>query len=73
MTSGWKRTSTEVTVAYMSTAAIVTSVVVIVLIVGGVLSLRASAKIGMPSKDVLDRASRRARKREARNEENGVL
>lgn len=73
MISGWKRTSTEVTVAYMSTAAIVTSVVVIALIVGGVLSLRASAKIGMPSKDVLDRASRRARQREARNEENGAL
>ena len=56
----------------MSTAAIVTSVVVIVLIVGGVLSLRASAKTGMPSKDVLDRASRRAREREARDEEDGV-
>jgi hypothetical protein len=56
----------------MSTAAIVTSVVVIVLIVGGVLSLRASAKTGMPSKDVLDRASRRARERDARDEEDGV-
>jgi hypothetical protein len=56
----------------MSTAAIVTIVVVIVLIVGGVLSLRASAKTGMPSKDVLDRASRRAREHAARDEEDGV-
>jgi hypothetical protein len=44
----------------MSTAAIVI-VVVLILIVGGVLALRASAKTGMPSPDVLDRASRRAR------------
>jgi hypothetical protein len=56
----------------MSTAAIVTLVVVIVLIVGGVLSLRASAKTGMPSKDVLDRASQRARELEARDKEDGV-
>jgi hypothetical protein len=48
----------------MSTAAIVI-VVVIVLIVGGVLSLRASAKTGMPPPDVLDRATRRARELDA--------
>jgi hypothetical protein len=56
----------------MSAAAIVTIVVVIVLIAGGVSSLRASAKTGMPSKDVLDRASRRARELEARDKEDGV-
>ena len=51
----------------MSTAAIVI-VAVIVIIVGGVLGLRASAKIGMPSQDVLDRASRRARQLESDDE-----
>jgi hypothetical protein len=51
----------------MSTAAIVI-VVVIVILVGGVLSLRASAKTGMPSRDVLDRASRRARQLESDDE-----
>ena len=44
----------------MSTAAIAI-VVVLVLIVGGVLALRSSAKTGMPPPDVLDRATRRAR------------
>ena len=48
----------------MSTAAVVI-VAVIVIIVAGVLSLRASAKTGMPSPDVLDRASRRARQLES--------
>jgi hypothetical protein len=43
----------------MSTAAIVI-VVVLVIIIGGVLALRSSARTGMPSKDVLDRATRRA-------------
>jgi hypothetical protein len=42
----------------MSTAAIV---VVLGIIIGGVLALRASARTGMPSKDVLDRATRRAK------------
>jgi hypothetical protein len=45
---------------HMSTAAIVI-VGVLVLIVGGVLALRSSARTGMPSPDVLDRATRRAR------------
>ena len=51
----------------MSTAAIVI-VVVLVVIVGGVLSLRTSARTGMPAKDVLDRASRRARELEAKDQ-----
>jgi hypothetical protein len=45
----------------MSTAAIVI-VVVLVIIIGGVLALRASARSGMPSQDVLDRATRRAKR-----------
>ncbi len=40
----------------MSTAAIVI-VVVLVVIIGGVLALRSSARTGMPSQDVLDRAT----------------
>ena len=54
----------------MSTAAIVI-VVVMVVIVGGVLSLRSSAKTGMPAKDVLDRASRRTRELDAKHEKDG--
>jgi FtsZ-interacting cell division protein ZipA len=44
--------------------AIVIIVIVLALIVGGLLTLRRSAKTGMPSKDVLDRATRRARELE---------
>ena len=44
----------------MSTAVIVI-VVVLVTIIGGVLALRSSARTGMPSQDVLDRATRRAK------------
>lgn len=44
--------------------AIIITVVVVVVIVGGVLSLRGSAKTGMPSQDVLDRATKRAREQE---------
>lgn len=52
----------------MSTAIIV-SVVVIVVLAGGVLSLLRSTRSGMPSRDVLDRATRRARELEARDKE----
>jgi hypothetical protein len=41
--------------------AIVVSVVVIAVIAGGVLGLLKSKRAGMPSRDVLDRAKRRAR------------
>jgi hypothetical protein len=51
----------------MSTAAIVI-VVVIVIIAGGVLSLRASSRTGMPPREVLDRATRRARQLESDDE-----
>jgi hypothetical protein len=47
------------------TAAILIGVL-IVLIVGTMMSLRSSAKTGMPSKDVLERATRRARELESR-------
>jgi hypothetical protein len=45
--------------------AIIVILIVLALIVGGLLTLRRSAKTGMPSKDVLDRATRRARELEA--------
>ena len=54
----------------MSTAAMLI-VVVMVVIAGGVLSLRSSAKSDMPAKDVLDRASRRARELDAKEENGG--
>ena len=50
----------------MSTALIVI-VLVVALIAGVVLSLLKSAKIGMPSRDVLERATRRAREQESRD------
>jgi hypothetical protein len=47
--------------SFMLTAIIV-AVVVIGLLVGLIMSLRSSAKTGIPSQDVIDRASERARK-----------
>jgi hypothetical protein len=52
----------------MSTAIIV-SVVVIAVIAGGLLSLLRSKRTGMPSRDVLDRATRRSRELEAHDKE----
>jgi hypothetical protein len=52
----------------MSTAIIV-SVIVITVVAGGVLSLLRSTRTGMPPRDVLDRATRRARELKARDEE----
>ena len=43
------------------TSAIIIVIIVVGLIVGGILALRSSAKTGMPSKEVLDRATRHAR------------
>jgi Protein of unknown function (DUF2897) len=45
--------------------AIIVIVIVLALIVGTLLTLRRSAKTGMPSQDVLERATRRARELEA--------
>ena len=49
--------------------ALIAIVVVVAVIAGAVLSLRKSAKTGMPSQDVLDRASRRAREQESEDPE----
>jgi hypothetical protein len=46
--------------------AIIVLVVVIAFVAGTILSLRRSAKTGMPSRDVLERATRRARELEAK-------
>ena len=50
----------------MSTALII-GLIVIAIVAGTVFTLKSTAKTGMPSKDVLDRASRRARELEARD------
>jgi hypothetical protein len=51
--------------------AIVVIIVLVALVAGTVLSLRASARTGMPAKDVLERATRRARELEAQEKEGG--
>jgi len=53
------------------TTALVAIAVVVALIAGMVLSLRKSAKTGMPSQDMLERATRRAREQDARDAEQG--
>jgi hypothetical protein len=45
--------------------ALIVIVVVVAFVAGTILSLRRSAKTGMPPRDVLDRATRRARELEA--------
>jgi hypothetical protein len=47
------------------TVAIIVAIVVAAFVVGGILKLRATARKGMPSQDVLDRATQRARELEA--------
>jgi hypothetical protein len=47
-------------------AAIIIALVVIALIAGTIISLRTTAKTGMPPKDVLERAAKRSRELEAR-------
>jgi len=49
----------------MSTALVIL-LIVIALVAGTVVSLRTTAKSGMPSKEVLDRAAQRSRELEAR-------
>jgi len=46
------------------TTAIIIIVIVLAILVGAIMNLRSSAKTGMPSKDVLDRATQRARELE---------
>jgi hypothetical protein len=52
----------------MSTAVIVT-LVVVGLLIGLIITLRNSAKTGMPSQEVLDRTTQRARELDAREAE----
>jgi hypothetical protein len=47
--------------------ALIAIVLVVALIAGVVLSLRKSAKTGMPSQDVLDRATRRSHEQDSRD------
>ena len=51
----------------MSTAIIVI-LIVIAIVVGTIATLRTTARLGMPSKDVLDRATRRSREEDARDQ-----
>jgi|KBSMisStaDraftv2_1062788.scaffolds.fasta_scaffold3453595_1 hypothetical protein len=54
-------------VAVMSTA-IVVFLVVIAIVAGTIVTLRTTARQGLPSKDVMDRARQRAREQNARDE-----
>lgn len=46
------------------TTAIIVAIIVVAFVVGGILKLRATTRSGMPSQDVLERATRRARELE---------
>jgi hypothetical protein len=48
--------------------ALIVILIVIATVVGTILTLRTTAKQGMPSKDVLDRATLRSREQDARDE-----
>jgi hypothetical protein len=48
------------------TTAIIVIVLVVAFLAGTILSVRRSSKTGMPSQEVLDRATRRARELEAK-------
>ncbi len=48
--------------------ALIVILIVVAIVVGTILTLRTTAKQGMPSKDVLDRAGQRSREQEARDE-----
>lgn len=45
--------------------ALIVGIIVVAFVVGGILKLRSTARTGMPSQDVLDRATLRARELEA--------
>ena len=51
------------------TLAIIVSIVVLAVIAGGIFRLLRSTRTGMPSRDVLDRATRRSRELEARDKD----
>jgi len=50
-------------------AAVVIGLIVIAVVAGTVVSLRTTARTGMPSKEVLERAAQRSRELEKRKEE----
>lgn len=50
---------------------VVLLIVIVAVIVGTIMTLRSSARTGMPSSEVLDRAARRARELEAREKDDG--
>jgi len=47
--------------------AVIVALIVIAIVVGTVFTLKTTARMGMPSKEVLDRAARRSREQEARD------
>ena len=51
----------------MSTA-LIAILIVVAIVAGTILTLRRTARQGMPSKDVLDRAAQRSREQDARDE-----
>jgi len=53
----------------MSTALII-ALIVIAIIAGAIFTLRSTTRMGMPPKDVLERAARRSRELEARENAN---
>ena len=50
------------------TTAIIVTVIVVAFLAGTILSLRRSTRTGMPPKDVLDRATQRARELESQEQ-----
>jgi Ni/Co efflux regulator RcnB len=50
------------------TTALIVILIVIVTVVGTIMTLRTTARQGMPSKDVMERASQRTREQDARDE-----
>ena len=49
--------------------AIIIIVLVLAVLIGGLLTLRSSARTGLPSREVLERAARRAREQAAKDAE----
>ena len=49
--------------------AIIVILLVVGVLVGGILTLRSTRNVGMPGKDVLDRAKERARAQAAKDDE----
>jgi hypothetical protein len=64
------RTMIETIMMAMLTAIIII-VIVVALVAGTALGLRASAAVGMPGKDVLERAARRARELDSQEKDGG--